>query len=84
MRYPIFRSDNHVGMAERKPQPGHFELDVHVALSILLQHFVGLDSSLDSIRLLRNDRWSCGCEEQEGRCAQRGVMIRNSRLDTIS
>jgi hypothetical protein len=43
-------------MAERKPQLGHFELDVHVALPILLQHSVGLDSSLDPIRLLRNDR----------------------------
>jgi hypothetical protein len=36
-------------MAERKPQSGHFELDVHVALPILFQHFVGLDSPLDSI-----------------------------------
>ena len=50
-------------MAERKPQPGHLELDVHVAVPVLLQHFVGLDSPVDSIRLLRDDRWSCGREE---------------------
>jgi hypothetical protein len=65
-------------MAKRKPQLGHLELDVHVAVLVLLQHFVGLDSSVDSVRLLRNDRWSCECEEQEGKRAQRDLMMEKS------
>jgi hypothetical protein len=43
-----------VGMAKRKPKPGHVQLDVHMAVSILFQHAMGLDPSLDTIRCIRH------------------------------
>jgi hypothetical protein len=63
-RQPILTCD--AGMAEWKSKPKYVQLDVHVAVPVLLQHTMGLDPSLDSVRCLWNSHWSCRREEQKG------------------
>ena len=47
----------------RKSEPRHFQLDVHVAVSVFLQHDLGVGSSVDSVRLLPDDYPRCGRTE---------------------
>lgn len=52
-----------LGMVMRKSEPRHFQLDVHVAVSVFLQHDLGVGSSVDSVRLLPDDYPRCGRTE---------------------
>jgi hypothetical protein len=46
-------------MVVRQSESRHFQLDVHVAVPVLLQYDLGVGSSVDSVRLLPHNYQSC-------------------------
>lgn len=62
-----------------KSESRHFQLDVHVAVPVLLQHALGVDSSVDSVRQLqvchRRSGWAEQTERSEKACLVGGIQV---------
>lgn len=68
-------------MAERKPESRHLEHHVHLVVSVLLQHALGVDPTMDPVRRLPEHHGLCGIAERCEDAEEAEVMSRSRRRE---